>query len=181
MKEKSSARHSNPKHARNGRHEESSVQQLRENHETIQRLSSQLQKMQEQMNSMNDSGRFQEVESNHSGKLSHISSQPAMIPSGKRLPLDTCKQSDYRKTFLVIIFHIDSSRNHPQGIHSCAPQRERGSVPQAAGSETLFPRDDNSIQKSSLYLSDFPSEAMLWIKGVEMVGSIEEFAINCWQ
>ena len=101
--------------------------------------------------------------------------------AAKRLPLDTCKQSDDGKTFLVIIFYIDSSRNHPQGIHSCAPQRERRSVPQAAGSETLFPRDDNSIQKSSLYLSDFPSEAMLWIKGVEMVDSIEEFAINCWQ
>ena len=74
----------------------------------------------------------------------------------------------------------DSLQDHPQGIQSCATQRERGSVPQAAGSETLFARDDNSIQKSSLYLSDFPSEAMLWIKGVEMVDSLEEFAMNFW-
>ena len=48
------------------------------------------------MNSMNDSGEFQEVESNNSGRLSHVCSQPAMIPSSrsllsrdKRLPLDT--------------------------------------------------------------------------------------------
>ena len=76
--------------------DEVSVQKLRESHETIQKLTSQLQEMQEQMNSMNDSGEFQEVESNNSGKLSYVSSQPAMIPSSrsllsrdKRLPLDT--------------------------------------------------------------------------------------------
>ena len=50
-------------------------------------------------NSMNDSGEFQEVESNYSGRLSHVSSQPAMIPSShaslsrdKRLRLDTWSQ-----------------------------------------------------------------------------------------
>ena len=52
--------------------------------------------MQEQMNSMNDSGEFQEVESNHSERLSYVSSHLAMIPSSrsmlsrdKLLPLDT--------------------------------------------------------------------------------------------
>ena len=55
-----------------------------------------MQEMQEQMNSMYDSGELQEVESNHSGRLSYLPSQPAAIPSsrsmlsrGKRLPLDT--------------------------------------------------------------------------------------------
>ena len=55
-----------------------------------------MQDMEEQMNSMNDSGEFQEVESNHSRRLSHVPSQPAAIPSSrsmvsrdKRLPLDT--------------------------------------------------------------------------------------------
>ena len=127
---------------------------------------------------------------------------------------------------------FDSSRDHPQRIHSGAPQRERGSVPQAAGSETLFARDDkqnndkipmptfagrpstmsstipvdfsqNSMvgqqrqQISELQFdkfhnpqsflvgkirfknqvttcSDFPSEAMLWIREVEMIDSLEE-------
>ena len=52
------------------------------------------------MNSMNDSGEFQEVESNYSGRLSNVSSQTAMIPSSrallsrdKRLPLDTWNTS----------------------------------------------------------------------------------------
>ena len=57
-------------------------------------LTSQLQQMQEQMNSMNDPGEFQEVEANCGGRLSHVSSQHVMIPSSrsmlsrdKRLPL----------------------------------------------------------------------------------------------
>ena len=84
------------KRAQEQRVDEISLQKLRENHETIQMLTSQLQEIQDQMNSMNDSGEFQEVESNYSGRLSHVSSQPAMIPStrsmlsrDKRLPLDT--------------------------------------------------------------------------------------------
>ena len=53
------------------RTDEVSVQKLRENHETVQQLTSQLQQMQEQ-NSMNDSGDFQDVESNYNGRLSHV-------------------------------------------------------------------------------------------------------------
>ena len=44
------------KRAREQRVDEVSVQKSRENHETIQKLASQLQQMQEQMDSMNDSG-----------------------------------------------------------------------------------------------------------------------------
>ena len=53
-----------------------------------------------QVNSMYDSGEFQDVESNYSGTLSHVSSQPAVIPSSRsmlsrdrRLPLDTWNTS----------------------------------------------------------------------------------------
>ena len=56
------------KRAQELRVDEVSVQTLRENHETIQKLISQLQEMQEQINSTNDSGEFQEVESNYSGR-----------------------------------------------------------------------------------------------------------------
>ena len=49
---------------------------------------------------MNNSGDFQDVGSNSSGRLSHVSSQLEMIPSSrsllsgdKRLPLDTRNQS----------------------------------------------------------------------------------------
>ena len=60
-----------------------SIPKLRENHETIQQLTSQLQQLQEQMNSMNSSGEFQDIESNYSGRLSHVSSQREMIPSSR--------------------------------------------------------------------------------------------------
>ena len=80
--------------------DEFSVQKFRESHETTQNLSSQMQSMQEQMNSMNDSGECQKVESNHSGRLAHVASQPEVIPSCRsmlsrdnRLPLDTCNQT----------------------------------------------------------------------------------------
>ena len=43
------------KRAQELRVDEFSVQKLRESHEPIQRLTSQMQEMQEQMNSMNDS------------------------------------------------------------------------------------------------------------------------------
>ena len=76
--------------------DEVSGRKLREDHETIQRLTSQLQSLQEQMNSIGDSGELQDAESNFGWRLSHVSSQPAIIPSSrsmlsrdKRLPLKT--------------------------------------------------------------------------------------------
>ena len=47
----------------------SQCKKLKRKNETIQKLTSQLQEMQDQMNSMNDSGEFQEVESNYSDCL----------------------------------------------------------------------------------------------------------------
>ena len=44
--------------------DEFSMLKLRENHETIQQLTLQLQRMQDPMNSMNVSGEFQDIESN---------------------------------------------------------------------------------------------------------------------
>ena len=130
--------------------EELPLQKLRENHETIQKLTSQLQEMQDQMNSVNESGEFQEVESNNSGRLSYVCSQPAMIPSArsmlsrdKRLPLDTWNASGLQENVFGNQFStFDSPRDHPQGIHSCATQRERGSVTQTTGTGTVFTRDD---------------------------------------
>ena len=66
--------------------DEFSEQKLRESHETIGRLTSQMQDMQEQMNYMNDSRGFQEVESNHSGRSSYVPNQPATLPSSRSMP-----------------------------------------------------------------------------------------------
>ena len=46
----------------------------RESHDTIQRLTSQKQELQEKVNCMNDSGEFQEVESNFRGHFSRSQS-----------------------------------------------------------------------------------------------------------
>ena len=78
-----------------------------------------MQEMQEQINSMNDSGEFQEVESNHSGR-----GQPGAIPGSrsvlscdKRLPLDTRNMSGPLENVFGNQFSAnDSSRNHYQGI-----------------------------------------------------------------
>ena len=72
------------KRAQELRVDDFSEQKLRESHETIQRLTSHLQEMQEQMNSVTDSGECQEVESNQCGRLFYVPSQPAAIPSAPR-------------------------------------------------------------------------------------------------
>ena len=80
--------------------------------------------MQEQENSMKDSEDFQDVESNESGRLSHVSSQRAMIPSSRSmlsrdncLPLDTWNQAGIQENifcksiFSVWITQKSSSKN----------------------------------------------------------------------
>ena len=50
------------KRAQQLRVDEISVQKLRESYDTIQRLNSQMQELQERVNCMNDSGEFQDTE-----------------------------------------------------------------------------------------------------------------------
>ena len=109
--------------------DEVSVQKL--SHETIQKLTSQLQEMQDQMNSMNDSGEFQEVAWNHSGKLAYVSSQLAMIPSSrsmlsrdKRLPRDTWNTSGLQENVFGNQFSTFDSPRFPQRISSDDVQEE---------------------------------------------------------
>ena len=213
----------------------------RENHEIIQRLTSQIQEMQEQVNSLNDSGEFQDVESNYSGKVSHVPSQPAVIPSprsmqscDKRLPFDTWNLSGPQENVFGHQFSTsDSSRNHYQRIHHSVTPGATGSVPVHCDTGTVVARDEdlnkgtipmptfagrpstmsskipvefpqNSMvgqqrqQISELQFdkfpspqsfmvwkirfknqattcSDFPSEAISWIKEAEMVDSLEEY------
>ena len=69
------------KRAQEMRSDEYSRQELRENQATLQELNSQIQELQDRVNLMNDSTEFQDVESMCSGKLSHVPSQPAIVPS----------------------------------------------------------------------------------------------------
>ena len=72
------------------------MQKVRENNETILKLTSQLQEMQKHLNSVNDSGDLQDVKSNHCGRLFYVPSRlvtvpssRSMLPRDKRLPFDT--------------------------------------------------------------------------------------------
>ena len=105
------------------------------------------------MNSMNDSGEFQEVESNHGGRLSHGPSQPEVIPSSssmlsrdRRLPFDTWTSPGLQENVFGNQFStIGSPGNHSQGIHfgvAHKTPRETESVPRAIGTGTSFARDD---------------------------------------
>ena len=102
-----------------------SVQKLRESQDTIQRLtftSTRFTRKDEFFERFRD---FQEVESNHSGRLSYVPSQPAMLPSyrsilsrDKRLPLGTWNASGPKENVFRNQFSTcDSSQNHCQAIH----------------------------------------------------------------
>ena len=70
---------------------------------------------------LNYSDEFQEVESNYSGGLSYVSSQPAV-------PLDTWNTSGQQENVLVIDFSTVDSRNHYQGIHHFSTLGSTGST-----------------------------------------------------
>ena len=130
------------------------MQKARENHETIQKLTSQLKQMQEQMNSMNDSGVCKMWNRIVCGRLSHVSSQPAAIPSSrsllsrdKRMPLDTWNQSGAQENvFGNQCSSFDSPRDHPQGIQSDDVQRNREAVPEAGRTKTIHTSEDRLNQ-----------------------------------
>ena len=129
---------------------EFSVQKLRESHETIQRLTSQVQELQEQMYSMNDSGEFQEVEWNHDGTCSHVSSQLARIPSprampscDRRLPLDTWNRSGSQENvFANPRWTLESSQTPYRGIHQFATPSAAGEAPAIIGTKRLVTREE---------------------------------------
>ena len=134
--------------------DEVSVQKLTDNHETIQQLTSQLQRMQELMNSMNDSGDSQDVESNFCGRLCHVSSQPVMIPSSrsllsrdKRLPLDTSNPSGLQENVFGNQFSsFDSPRDHPQRNQPDNVPRNREALPEAGRTKTIHTSEDRQNQ-----------------------------------
>ena len=219
---------------------EFSVQTLRESHDTIQRLTSQVQELRERMNYLTDSGEFHEVESNCSGFFCHVPSRRAVIPSlrsmlsrDKRLPLETLNLSEPQGNFFGNRRPVfDSSQTPHQGILHPSNQSATGAFSiagkcretcrerwrtnwehdfnadvwkKAVNHEFFLPAEipHNStaaqqiLQTSELQFykfttsssflhwkirsktqvsscSQFPSDAMLWIREVEMVDSVDE-------
>ena len=105
------------------------------------------------MNSMNDSGEFQEVEWNHSGKISHVSSQLARIPSprampscDRRLPLDTWHRSGSQENvFANPRSTLESSQTPHRGIHHFATSSAAGEAPAFISTKRLVAREEERI------------------------------------
>ena len=123
--------------------------------------------MQEQMNSMDDSGDFQDVESKFCGRLSHVPNQPAIIPSSrsmlsrdKRLPLDTWNQSGLQENVLGNhVSTFDSLRNHPQRISSDNVQRNREAFPEAGRTKTVHTSEDR-LNQGTIPMPTFATKPM---------------------
>ena len=122
------------KGAQEVRIDEFSIHKLRESHAPIQELTSQIQEVHERMNYISDSREFHDGESNCMGKLSHVPSQPTIVPSlGGMLSRDPSLQHDTWMLFGTSgnVFDsprtvIDSSPSPYQGMLHCLNQ-----VPQA--------------------------------------------------
>ena len=91
------------------------------------------------------------MESNHSGRLSHVASQSAMIPSSrsmlsrdKRLPFDTWNALGLQENFFGNqVSTFDSYQNHHQGIHHHTTPGVTGSIPVHTGTGTPVARDED--------------------------------------
>ena len=69
--------------------------EFRESQFTVNELTAQIQELQHKVSSVNDSGEFHDVESACSSKLSHVPSQPVIVPSPCGvLSRDHCQQSN---------------------------------------------------------------------------------------
>ena len=146
-KGESSSRYIDSKYARNWKDEESACttswwdldsKKLRENQETIQQLTSHLQQWQEQMNSVNSSWEFQDIESNYGGRF--VLTFPLNLKWFRVLVLCPTATKDcrlihginpeYRKNVVGNQFStFDSPRDFPQRISCDNVQRNREAVP----------------------------------------------------
>ena len=126
--------------------------------------------MQEQMNSMNDSGDFQDMETNFCGSLCHVSSQPAMIPSSrsllsrdKRLPLETKTQFGLQENVFGNQFStFDSPRDYPQRIQSDDVPRNREVAPEAGRTKIIHTSEDRQNQGTIPMMPvEFPHSCMV--------------------
>ena len=225
--------------------DEFSRQELRKSQATVYEFTSQIQELQDRVNIIYDSREFQDVESVCSGRLSHVPSQPAVVPS--RRGMLSRDQSLRHDTLNLLgtsgnVFGnppalIDSASTPYRGMfHSrklnatdggpCDQARRdlqlevknknRDTIPTPRFARKLSPRnclfpaegvypqnhvvDQQKVKISEHHTNKFPtpstfscwkirfktqvracssspSEAMFWIKEVQMVDSVDDFKI----
>ena len=153
---------------------------------------------------MSDSGEFQEVESNYSGKISHVPCQPAVILSPRsilscdeRLPLDTWNLSrSQENVFGNPRSMFESSQTPYHGIlHSTTPSAT-GAVPVhvcagtpvARGEDTNWKHNSNvdTSTMSSLLPVDIPQSSMVGqqrqqISELEFDKLLTPRSVFCWK
>ena len=137
------------KSAQELRVDEFALQKLRES------LSSQVQESQERMNYLNDSGEFQEVESNCSGNFSHVPSQPARVPSprsmlscDKRLPETWNPPELQENVFANPRSTLDSLQIPFQRIHPFMKPNAAGEAPAPISTGKLVARENERIRST---------------------------------
>ena len=148
---KNTWRNSDTKYTRDGRNEESSritsrrllcTKIERESHETIQRLTSQMHEMQEQMNS----GNFKKWNRITVGDClpAAVPSSCSMLSRDKRLPIGSWNTSGLQENVFCNQFStVDSFRNHYQRIHHSTTPGDTWSVPVHIGTRTSVARDEH--------------------------------------
>ena len=145
---------------------------------------------------MNDSRKLQDIESICSGKLSHLPSQRQSSKSLIYVELRPKPATwymelvrDTRNVFGNPRAVTDSSQIPYQGILHSTNQSATGGIPVqstgrpvAKGEEQIgstvpmpsFARRPSAMSSQVISCSGFPSEAMFWIKEVEMVKSVDD-------
>ena len=183
------------KRAQELRADEVSVQKLRDIDETIQQLTSQLQQI--PFDTWNQSGLQENVFGNQYSTFDSPRDHPLRIPSDdvernrEAAPLDlqpkvkTSLTSEDGQNYSTIPMPIFASRpltassEHPVDIpQNYVVGQQRQQIPELQFDK--FPNPQSFLvwkirfKTQVTACSDFPSDAMLWIKEVEMVGSLDE-------
>ena len=165
------------------------VQKLKECHDTIQNLTSQIQELQERVNCMNDSRECQDIDSDYSGKFSHVPSQRAVVPKSSIYVEPRPKHAIWYMEF------VDSTQIFNQGIlHSTNPSAT-GSIPVrpvASGEERIGstspmpmsarrPPTMNSFLPAEVLKSSLAVQQRLQILELQFDTFATPSSFSCWK
>ena len=158
-----------------------SRRRLIEDRDTFHELTSKIQELQNEINCMNDSRDFKDAESVRSGQ-SHVTSQLAFFPPF-RDPGGMLSQPQRRAAKhlghawnSVIFSGGDSSKNYgadQQRLQISDPHIDKFSTSATFACWWILFKTEVCIS------SQFPTEAMLWIKEVELVDSVDDLKSSC--
>ena len=161
------------------------VQELRrrliENQDTINELTARIQELQNEVSCLNDSRDFKDAESVRSGP-SHVPSHPGLLPP-YRDPGGLLSRNNQPPDIW------NTRQSGPSARNSFDPKKGRSSKDYGADQQrvqiselhfdkfptpTKFARRKIRFKTEVCTCSQFPTEAMQWIKEVELVDSVDD-------